>query len=231
MHTSDLIGLVIKKGNDVIIVARRRDGWSRSRVNIPLKYEITIPEKFSVDLATAGGSIDLDDLDGEARVRTSGGSLRIGHVTGEVKGFTSGGSIRLKSSGASAELHTSGGSITVGKIAGELKASTSGGSVSIDEVGGTVNVSTSGGSINATITRQPKRDCSLKTSGGGITVYVDRKLNLNIDASSSGGGVKSDLPVTVRNWDSRRKLRGTLNGGGPELHLRSSGGTVRILEI
>jgi hypothetical protein len=49
-----------------------------------------------------------------------------------------------------------------------------------------------------------------------------------VDASTSGGGVNSDVPVTIRGRVSRNALQGDLNGGGPLLRLRSSGGGVRV---
>jgi hypothetical protein len=59
-------------------------------------------------------------------------------------------------------------------------------------------------------------------------VRVDPAVRLNIDASASGGRVSSDLPVTVKGTISKTSLRGTLNGGGAVLKLRSSGGGVSL---
>ena len=70
---------------------------------------------------------------------------------------------------------------------------------------------------------------SLSSSGGGITVSVDPAVSLDVDAHTSGGRVTVDLPITVRGLDDQRNtVRGELNGGGPLLKLRSSGGSVRI---
>jgi hypothetical protein len=66
---------------------------------------------------------------------------------------------------------------------------------------------------------------------------VDPAVALTIDASSSGGSVESELPVVRSDdpdWPSQpfrkpaRSLRGDINGGGPVLRLRTSGGGVRI---
>ena len=71
---------------------------------------------------------------------------------------------------------------------------------------------------------------SLSSSGGSITAAVDPAVALKVDAHTSGGRVTVDLPITVRGSMSRNSVSGSLNGGGPLLKLRSSGGAVRLTE-
>lgn len=203
--------------------------WSdneRSRV----EFLVSVPRRFNLDLATSGGSIEVEDLDGTLQAHTSGGSLRFGRIEGEVNADTSGGSIRLEGGGSDVRIETSGGSIKVGEVLGKVKAHTSGGSIRITGFAGSVDASTSGGSVEATMATQPVDDCSLSTSGGTVTLYLADGLALDIDASASSGGVRSDFPIDGRTRD-KRKLRGSLNGGGPRVHLRTSGGSVRIKSL
>ena len=216
--------------------------------SLKLKYEITVPEDYNVKLKTAGGSIRVDDLDGLADCRTSGGSIKLGGIGGPVDAHTSGGSITLTGSGGDAALKTSGGKITVGNVDGAVTAKTSGGSIhmeringsvharssgggiTIEDAAGSVDASTSGGSVKASISEQPRGDCRLTTSGGGITITIDPDHHYSIDARTSGGGVSSDVPVTVSGEMKRNRLVADMNGGGPELYLRTSGGGIRIRE-
>ena len=234
-------------GNRVTVLGKYRSGswlswFDRPRVEIVAR----VPERFDVKLETSGGSITVDDLEGEVVSKTSGGSLRFGNIRGPVNGNTSGGSIQLESSVGAAHLHTSGGSIRIGDVEGDVRADTSGGSIRIErargsvdaetsggtirvmEVTGAIRASTSGGGIEATLTEQPEGDCRLTTSGGSITAHLARELSLDVEAHASGGGVSTDLPI-----DTERKSRGTLigqmNSGGPELYLRTSGGRIKIV--
>lgn len=213
---------------------------------LKVKYEATIPEKFDVDLNTAGGSIVIGDLDGKVEARTAGGSLNFGRIDGPVLGKTAGGSIRLESSeedvdlktaGGSiavgpiegdAQLETSGGSIRVGEVEGTLVAYTAGGSISIEGVAGSVDAKTSGGSVRAAIREQPKNECRLKTSAGNIGISLPEHISLNIKAQTFGGKVTTDLPITVKGDISKSQIQGTLNGGGPLLLLETSGGNITI---
>ena len=51
---------------------------------------------------------------------------------------------------------------------------------------------------------------------------------MDLDAHASGGGVSSDVPITVQGKQDEDSLVGKINGGGPKLVLRSSGGGVRV---
>lgn len=236
-----------KRGNDVYVVARydrERFSWKNNRIK--MRFVVSVPQVFNVDLKTAGGSISVSDLEGTVFSKTSGGSLNFGKIQGPVTGKTSGGSIKLQSCVGDANVTSSGGGITIGQVNGNVEAHTSGGSITIDSAKGVVNATTSGGSINvqevmgkidaktsggsvtANITAQPEADCALTTSGGSVNVYLAKDIKVNLDAKTSGGRVHTEFPVTVQGELSKTKLQAEINGGGPLLYLRTSGGNVNI---
>ena len=219
-------------GNEVRITIeahrRLRSWFSWNDRGFTLKA--VVPRRFNADLTTSGGSIAVDDLIGDVRSKTSGGSLKFGRIEGPVWGRTSGGSIRLEQSVGDADVKTSGGSIDIGGVDGQVSAHTSGGSISIERARGRVEATTSGGSITARIASQPQGDCELSTSGGNVTIHLSRDLRFNLDARPSGGSVSTDVPVQARTV-GKRELRGPINGGGPQLRLRTSGGRIRIKDL
>ncbi|MCW8848701.1 MAG: hypothetical protein OQJ81_01880, partial [Melioribacteraceae bacterium] len=103
-------------GSDLKIVGKFKGGksWlknlfggsSSNKLNV--KFIITVPEKYNVDLNTSGGGIAVGDLEGLVEARTSGGGLTFGNIHGDING------------------KTSGGGITIGECAGNIKISTSG---------------------------------------------------------------------------------------------------------
>jgi DUF4097 and DUF4098 domain-containing protein YvlB len=239
-----------QQGNDLIVRAKFPNGFlRRNRSGLQVRYVVSIPTEFNVDLKTSGGGIRVDDLRGEVRVKTSGGGLRFGKIEGPIFGTTSGGGVSLAGCNGKVEVRTSGGGITIGSGSGDLLAETSGGGIEIEDfsgdafvrtsgggikinrIDGSIDASTSGGPIVAAISGQPKKDCRLHTSGGGITVELDESLSLNINAEASGGGVSTDLPLTVQGELRNGLLRGTLNGGGQALILQSSGGSIHLRKL
>lgn len=224
----------------------RPSRWRGSRMQV--RYEITVPERYNVRLQTAGGSLSVAGVAGKAQLETAGGSVRLADVGGPVEVETSGGSITAERVGDYAQLHTSGGSISVRAAGGPVNARTSGGSITIQaadgdvlahtsggsirltEIAGSVDAHTSGGSIEAEIVRQPQRPVTLDTSGGSVRLALDGDVHADLDARASGGSVRTDLAVAVRGEAKRDRLAGQINGGGPLITLRSSGGGIHIRE-
>ncbi len=220
-------------------------GFSNRRSAI---VTMNVPYRQNLDLQTSGGDIGIDRLQGEFAARTSGGDIEAGAVDGPVDARTSGGSIRLESSNGDVDAVTSGGAIRLNQVAGEVfaktsggririgdagasvEARTSGGSIDIESAAGAVQARTSGGSVEVGFAGQPDGYSELRTSGGSVTAYLHDDVRANLSASTSGGRVTSDFPeISPENSGGRGKLEQALNGGGPELELRTSGGSVRIM--
>jgi hypothetical protein len=240
-----------QEGNDVVIKGDfdRSHRWFDWFDDYDVQWNIRVPAHYNVDLHTSGGSINLSNLGGTVLARTSGGSITAAKLGGAATLKTSGGSIQVDGASSSLVAKTSGGSILIGGTTGEVEARTSGGSITLSRVGGnvvahtsgggirieglmgSVDASTSGGSIHAELLRQPSRDSRLSTSGGGLVVTMADRIAVDLDARASGGGVTSDVPVTVIGTQDDDELHGKINGGGPKLVLRTSGGGIRVKKM
>ena len=227
---------------------KRRWRLSRERSRLQVKFLITVPRRYDVDLKTSGGGITVEDLEGEVQTRTSRDSLRIGRIKGPVWGRTASGSIEVEGAEGDADVKTAGGEITIGNVAGKVDARTAGGSIRIDtasgninaktyggditveKVMGSINAKTFGGSAKAYISCQPKRDCSLEAIGGDVTAHLAEDISVDVEAQSTGDLVCTDVPVTVvaQGKMNGSRLQGTVNDGGPLLKLRTLGGSVDL---
>jgi DUF4097 and DUF4098 domain-containing protein YvlB len=237
-----------QSGNDVTVRSRfeHESSWFHWSRDLSVHYTIRIPAHYNVDLKTSGGDISGDDIGGTADVRTSGGDVKLARVSGVIHAKTSGGDVTIESGGGAVFANTSGGDVNIHEVGGNLEAKTSGGSIEIRRAGGTVlartsgggiriddaidtvDASTSGGSITAHFSRQPRGDSRLSTSGGGVTVELAPSIGAELDARASGGGVHSDVPVTVQGKQDEDALVGRINGGGPKMVLRTSGGGITL---
>lgn len=205
-------------------------GWGRSN-QVSVHFYATVPAQYNVDARTSGGDIEVSDLTGEVRARTSGGNIAVGHIRGAVDLGTSGGNIDVAHAVGAVDAHTSGGNIRVDDAEGSVKASTSGGDVHIGRVVGVLRATTSGGNVSARLQGPLQEDAVLSTSGGHVTAWVEDDIGFRLDASTSGGRVRAD-GVTIKieaGGVGRNKLVGEVNGGGPTLKLRSSGGNVKVV--
>lgn len=223
-----------------------RDRFWRHNSRNSLRFEIEVPRQTAVRVDTAGGRIVVDGIDGDVEMDTSGGPITGTAINGDVVADTSGGGITLERIRGDVVADTSGGSIQIEDVVGDVEADTSGGSIRIEEVDGDVSADTSGGSIRVDgVTGEVLADTSggtvsvafdgrniagatLSSSGGGVRVQIDPNASFTIDAAASGGSIDCDIPIEVRGKISKHRLSGDVNGGGPVLTLRASGGTIRI---
>jgi DUF4097 and DUF4098 domain-containing protein YvlB len=213
----------------VTITARRADrrwfdwfDFAEGRIH----FTIDVPRDYSVELRTSGGYLDVRNVDAPVRGTTSGGSIVVQDVTGSVKMHTSGGSIDAERLNGDMELGTSGGSISVADARGDLDAHTSGGGIRLKNIDASVRAATSGGSVNAEL--RSNRGISLSTSGGTISLLLPENVGASIDARTSGGRVSSELPLSSTETADRTHLRGVINGGGEQVVLHTSGGSIRV---
>lgn len=213
------------------VVSRRRGGWFQGlgwSGSGKLHFDVRVPRETRVNLESSGGGIRVSALKGNARVHSSGGGLRIADIAGNIDADSSGGGVEVKKVRGNVTAESSGGGIDIAEVSGNVDASSSGGGVHVNGVGGRVTADSSGGSVSAVLAEGHTAGGSLSSSGGGVSVAVARDTRLSIDAYSSGGSVKCELPVQPEGKQTRTTLRGDLNGGGPTLKLRSSGGGIHI---
>ncbi len=194
-------------GSDVSIEG---EGEWNSRVSVT--YYIRVPKEYDLDLKTGGGSISVNDISGQIKMKTSGGAIKIGNVAkGNVDVDTSGGSIKVGNVNGNLKADTSGGKIIVGKITGKTDLDTSGGRIEVTHSTGDLNAETSGGSITIGTSDS---NVNVNTSGGRIKIGMAQG---NVDANTSGGS------ITVEGSKGNIKI----DSSGGNLFVGESGGYVK----
>lgn len=209
-----------------------------------------------VTVASGGGNIEIGKVGSDVQATTGGGSIRLvsaaGHVTANSGGGnlnigwakvmtlrTGGGSIHVTKCDGQVKAATGGGNIELNEIAGSAQIETGGGSIHIGPVSGGVHAETGGGAIMAKLAAGglPFTDSRLETQVGDIVVYVPDGLGLNIRAAvevSRGYGIRSEfgeLKISSPTHDVGPRevyAEGSLNGGGPVLHVHTTAGNIEF---
>lgn len=228
--------------NTVYVEYHGRGRWHRSG---HILISVDVPNEFSLDLqtsggdievndrlsgtvtaATAGGDIEIDQVDGEVHLRTSGGDLRARDVLGNAEFNTSGGDIEVGDVKGKLKAHTSGGDITIGAVENDLDAKTAGGDIEVGDVGGFADVSTAGGDVRlgkvsgTADVRTAGGDIELLSASGRVTArtaggdIVLEDITGSIEAETAGGDIVVQL-VPSGNKDSHFETA----GGDIELYI------------
>jgi hypothetical protein len=122
-------------------------------------------------------------------------------------------------------------------VNGEIEATRLNGDVSLATVNGSVTFSTTAGgrasTVNGSIRGQMGRadwsnTLEMTTVNGSITLTLPSDLNTDVRASTVNGDISTDFPMTLTGRVSRRKLEGTIGGGGRVLSLDSVNGSITL---
>jgi len=130
------------------------------------------------------------------------------------------------------QIENTNGAIEASDVRGSHKIETTNGRITLARCAGDLNAETTNGSIEAELTAVNNgRGIHLETTNGGIHARLPRTFAARIDAANTNGSIESDLPVTTSGSQDKHSLHGTMNGGGPELRLRTTNGSIHINAI
>ena len=205
------------------------------RSSIGGQLEVKVPERFDLDLNTAGGEIEIDGVDGEIRGRTMGGELRLTHLRGKLELSTMGGRIQLSDSAVDGSVETMGGDVLLSDVLGNVEASTQGGKVIYDNVQvrrgsgpcSQARISTMGGDIKA-----PEAPCGADVQTMGGNIRVDNAGEF-VKAETMGGNITIGA---VDGWIKAITMGGRIeatmvgdpSSGRRDVRLDSRGGDITL---
>jgi hypothetical protein len=211
--------LEFSQDGDDVTIRSRYDGdgglWSgwKDRARMSIKVLVRVPENYDVDFATGAGNVTVRDISGDVDGTTGAGNITIGQVDGSV------------------EIRSGSGNIEIAGVSGELEVKSGAGNISVGYVRGQVSAHTGAGNISAKITQQPQSDSELETGAGNITVYIAQDVRCDVDAVAVLGSASTDFDLNVEGKWMKKSFAGAVNGGGPDLRLRSGVGNVELKRL
>jgi DUF4097 and DUF4098 domain-containing protein YvlB len=231
-------------GNTVSVVAKTKSklswSWRTGQPYLEVRYLISIPRRFDVELKTAGGDIHVGDLDGKAIATTTSGSVRFGAVSGTVEARDAGGDISINNAGSSVTAHTTSGSITLHDAKGNVDASNAGGNIRVDQGGADVVASTTSGSIilgsvvGGVRARNAGGDLRMDSIGGDLVAHttsgsirIGEAKGKAAELRNSGGNIEvgsAEGALTVQTTSGSinvPRVKGKLDA-------RNSGGNISV---
>jgi len=133
------------------------------------------------------------------------------------------------------------GAVTIQGVDGDLEISTAAGPIRLIDVAGSVVAHSMAGDIIASLTRvTPDRPMAFTAFAGSVDVTLPATIKANVILANHQGSVTTDFDVQQRSvrvpagvgnlgaGTSEPSIRGTLNGGGPDVELRSFAGSLYL---
>ncbi len=196
-----------------------------------IRLTLRVPATCNLNLTTRAGSVEVaDDFKGNMHFKTQEGDVFVGRIDGAVSAETVRGSITVARTTGDLKAKTGIGDVTVGTILGRAELQATNGSIAVMSAQGDLSAEAVRGDVAAGFGREIPQRVMLRADVGSVNVALDPQAAVCVDAKASWGRVHSKiaLDTTSRGGNGKRMLAGKLNGGGPKLALRASGGDIII---
>ena len=225
---------------DTVRLHMPSDGRTRRAVTIA--YEVQVPAGTRVVTHSDSGETRVDGVRGAVSVRTQSGAITLANL-GETSVDTGSGAVSIdgagplgvttSSSGIEAQrisgtlyVRTQSGRVTTSFVGeGDVDVETGSSAVTIDGLDGGLAVSTQSGRVR--VSGNPRRPWQVTTGSSAIDAEFSANAGFTLDATSGSGSVTTESLI-VRGETDQRRVAGSIDGGGPTVHLMSRSGSIKL---
>ncbi len=223
-------------------VRLQRPGDGRTQRAVTIAYEVHVPAgtqvvtrsesgetrvegvQGAVWVRTQSAAITLADL-GETRVETGSGAVSISGA-GPLRVTTSSSRIEARRISGNLYVRTQSGQVTAAFVAeGDVDVETGSSAITLDGLDGGLVASTRSGRVR--VSGNPRRSWQVTTGSSAIEAVFSTSAAFTLDASSGSGSVESEN-LMVQGETDKRRVAGSIGGGGPRVHLASRSGSIRL---
>jgi hypothetical protein len=211
---------------------------------VTISYRVRVPPDTTVHTVSASGETSVRDVKGPVDVRTQSAGIAVAGLAGRVRIITGSGDVEARDMAGPVSVNTGsstftgtglGSSLQVRTGSGRIEATLTGGgdvdvetgssSVTLRGVRGALAVKSHSGAV--AVSGAPQRDWTITSSSSRVDLQLAGSAGIALDAASRSGSVSVD-GAPLAGEATKRSARGTLNGGGPAVRVRSSSGAIRV---
>ena len=194
---------------------------------VSISYEIVVPANTEVIADTGSGSITIRDIAAPVNADTGSGSIKLENIGGPVRADTGSGSVHADGVAGAFHADTGSGSVYLMQTApGDVTVDTGSGSSELLGVVGALHADSGSGRI--VVQGRQEGRWTLDTGSGSVRIDLPDDAAFDLDADSNSGGITIDHPLTASGKVSKKKVRGTVRGGGHMLKIDTGSGSIRV---
>ena len=129
-----------------------------------------------------------------------------------------------------ADVHftTVNGGLELTGLSGRVVAETTNGGVVAREISGPIEATTTNGGVSVDLAAVASGGSKLGCTNGGLKLRLPGDARATISASVTNGGIDVNGLRLETTQSTRRRLEGTLNGGGPLIRIEGTNGGIEL---
>ncbi len=123
---------------------------------------------------------------------------------------------------------TTNGNVLGRNLASVVEATTTNGNVDVS-TSEWASATTTNGGIHVSIgSAKWSGELKVRTTNGSVDVTLPAAAEFKLEATTTNGGIHTDFPITVQGSFNSKELSGTVGGGGRELRVATTNGTIKL---
>lgn len=212
---------------------RIKTEWPEKQIkglSVSIYYTLMIPADASINAGTVSGNVTCEDISGDLKATTVSGNVIVSGAKSGANCSTTSGSVEVDNVIGDVKLKSVSGNVMANEIKGNVDASTVSGSVVLTSISDAddVEATTISGKVKYEGDLASNGYYYLKSHSGRVEFIVPSGSAFDLDARTFSGSINSDFDITVRGKISKKSLKGSVNGGGAEVELKSFSGSVYL---
>lgn len=242
------VKIEVTRENGILKVETKYPKPSIRNLSVSVNYKVVIPSQASIKARSVSGDVTLENIGGKAAAETKSGDVTVAGarnganaetVSGDVDVVdidngafckTASGNVTAKDVTGNADLNCVSGDVTAENIRGDVEADTVSGNVKLLDISGAnvVKGKTMSGSTvyNGDISSSGRY--SLEAHSGKVEMTIPSSSAFDLNASTFSGSIKTDFEVMMSGTLSKKKISGSVNGGGADVNLKTFSGSVYL---
>lgn len=238
---------VTEEGDTLSIVTEYPRNGPRN-MSVSVSFNLTIPSMATADINSVSGDLTLENIGGAAKAETVSGDVTLEKVAGTLKGKTVSGDVKATGAAKGAYCKSVSGDVTVDDVIGDAELSTVSGTVRAGSVKGSITAESTSGDVELIGVTDAKAIKAKTLSGdvdyagviytdgayefkshsGDVILTIPSGAAFDLEAKTFSGSIETDFEITLTGKISKKELKGTVNGGGATLEVKTFSGDVQI---
>lgn len=209
------------------------EGWDKNEVYLFAVKRVEADSKDEAQEIMARVEIEIEESKGELYIRTRtpkhNGSFW-DHAFGD--GYSASVNYTLQvPRDCDLQIRSTNGPVYAEQVSGDIRLESTNGKIRANDIAGELQAHTTNGSIRAEMTSiASEGEMDFTTTNGSIRLYLPTDAAFDVRAKTSNGSIDSDFRMSDTDEYTRKRLEGTVNGGGVRLYLKTTNGSIDIRE-
>jgi hypothetical protein len=242
------VKIEVTRENGVLKIGTIYPKPSIKNLSVSVNYKVMIPSQAAINARSISGDVRLEKIGGKAAAETKSGDVTVVGAQNGANAETVSGNVKVEDVQNGVYCKTASGNVDAKNITGNADLNCVSGDVTAENIRGAVEADTVSGNVklmdisNADVVKGKTMSgntvyqgdiisngrYSLEAHSGTVEMTIPFGSAFDLTASTFSGNIKTEFEVMMSGTLSKKKISGSVNGGGADVMLKTFSGNVYL---